>query len=255
MINSELKSFLDQKVDFYNNSKFIETDPILIPHQFTNKEDIEIMGFLMATIAWGKRSMIINNGLKITKLMGSSPAKFINNFKEIDLKPFENFVHRTFNDTDLIYFMTALQHIYKNHGGLEKVFSEGYHKTGDIYGAINHFRKIFFEIEYPLRTSKHVSNPAKGSAAKRLNMYLRWMVRHDEKGVDFGIWHSIPSSALMMPLDVHTARQGRALGLLKRRSNDWKAVEEYTHNLRLFDSSDPIKYDFALFGMGAFEGR
>ena len=254
MISSELKSLLDQKADFYNNTWFIKSDPISVPHGFTNKQDIEISAFLVANIAWGKRSTIINNGRKMLSLMGNSPAEFILNFKEPDLKTFENFVHRTFNATDLIYFLNALQHIYKNHGGLEKVFSQEYEKTKDIFDTITLFHNVFFELDHPLRTKKHLSNPAKGSAAKRLNMYLRWMVRNDDRGVDFGIWKTIPMSALMIPLDVHTARLGRKFGLLKRRSNDRKAVEEYTANLRKLNPSDPVKYDFALFGMGAFEG-
>ena len=254
MISPELKSLLNQKADFYNNPWFIKSDPISIPHGFTDKEDIEISAFLIATIAWGKRSMIIGNGRKIMDLMGNSPADFIINFKDKDLKPFENFVHRTFNATDLIYFLNALQHIYKNYGGLEGVFSRGYEKTKNIFDTITFFYEIFFELEHPIRTKKHLSNPAKGSAAKRVNMYLRWMVRNDDRGVDFGIWKTIPMSALMIPLDVHTARLGRKFGLLTRRSNDRKAVEEYTANLKELDSSDPVKYDFALFGMGAFEG-
>jgi len=252
---AELRIFLDQKANFYNNPDFIKSDPISIPHLYIKKEDIEISAFLTSIISWGNRSMIIRNALKINALMDNSPADFLMNYQEKDLARFNKFVHRTFNSTDCIYFISALKNIYENHEGLEAAFHAGYQNSGNVYGAISHFFDIFFELEHLKRTHKHVSNPAKGSAAKRINMFLRWMVRNDGRGVDFGIWNSIPSAALMIPLDVHTARLGRKYNLLLRKSNDWKAVDEYTKNLRKLDPLDPIKYDFALFGMGVFEGK
>ncbi|MGZ4034361.1 MAG: TIGR02757 family protein [Bacteroidia bacterium] len=246
---SELKDFLEEKYIKYNGFAFIESDPVSIPHQFTKKEDIEIAGFLAATIAWGQRVTIINNANKMMKLMGNSPHDFIMSAKEKDLKKFEGFVHRTFNSVDTIFFMRSLKNIYINHGGLEKVFSKP-----DCSDAITNFRILFFSIEYPARTMKHVSNPAENSSAKRLCMYLRWMIRKDKQGVDFGIWNSkLLPSHLMCPLDVHSGNVARKLGLLKRTQNDWKAVNELTLNLRKFDPKDPVKYDFALFGLGVFE--
>lgn len=248
MNTAALKEFLDQKTEQYNQPNFIENDPIQIPHLFRKKEDIEIIGFLTSIIAWGKRTSIIKNAYKLISLLDNSPHEFILNFQPKDLKRCEGFVHRTFNSTDLIYFLYSLQNIYQNHGGLEKVFSIKAEETA--FDAINQFRNIFFEIEYPERTSKHISNPLKNSSAKRINMFLRWMVRKDNKGVDFGIWESLSPSQLFLPLDVHTGNVGRKLNLLNRKQNDWKAVNELTSTLRKFDPNDPVKYDFALFGMG-----
>ncbi len=254
---AELKEFLNEKYDLYNNLKFIETDPITIPHLFTKKEDIEIAGFLTATIAWGQRVTIINNATKMMRIMGSNPHDFIMTAKERDLKKFNDFVHRTFNGTDAVFFMKSLQHLYKKHGGLEQAFAvASSQKEGSLLlRSMMSFRELFFAIPSPARTGKHVSNPAENSSAKRLCMYLRWMVRNDKRGVDFGIWQSnnIKPANLMCPLDVHSGNVARKLGLLKRTQNDWKAVEELTANLRNFDASDPVKYDFALFGLGAFE--
>jgi uncharacterized protein (TIGR02757 family) len=254
---AELAAFLNEKYDLYNNPKFIETDPVTIPHLFTRKEDIEIAGFLTATIAWGQRVTIINNATKMMKLMGSSPTDFLMSAKEKDLKRFDNFVHRTFNGTDAIFFMQSLKNIYKKHGGLQNVFTPSSPKenTAGLLEAIMNFRRLFFSIPSPVRTGKHVSNPSENSSAKRLCMYLRWMVRNDKRGVDFGIWNStkFSSEQLMCPLDVHSGNVARKLGLLKRTQNDWKAVEELTANLRTFDAADPVKYDFALFGLGVFE--
>lgn len=252
----ELKEFLNEKYDLYNNLKFIETDPIQIPHLFNQKEDVEIAGFLTATIAWGQRVTIINNATKMMKLMGSSPYDYLMSSKEKDLKRFDDFVHRTFNGTDAIFFMKSLQNIYKKHGGLEQVFTIGkYKEDSHLLHVIMNFRNTFFSIPSPSRSGKHVSNPSENSSAKRLCMYLRWMVRTDKRGVDFGIWNSpkLNSAHLMCPLDVHSGNVARKLGLLKRTQNDWKAVEELTQNLRLYDPKDPVKYDFALFGLGAFE--
>lgn len=250
MNNDELKSFLDEQVEKYNVPGFITDDPISIPHQFDLKEDIEIAGLLTATIAWGNRKSIIKNADKLMKLMGYFPFEFIMNAEEKDLASFGKFVHRTFNGTDTIFFLKALQCIYQNHGGLESVFTEGYDKTENLYGAIMNFRKVFFETEHELRTQKHVANLAHKSSGKRLCMFLRWMVRNDKCGVDFGLWNKIPTSALMLPLDVHTGNISRRLALLKRKQNDWQAVEEITSALRQFDGNDPVKYDFALFGLG-----
>ncbi|MGQ0829629.1 MAG: TIGR02757 family protein [Bacteroidota bacterium] len=246
----ELKEFLEEKYDKYNCIDFIESDPISIPHQFTKKEDIEISGFLAATIAWGQRVTIINNANKLMKLMDEDPYNFILNAKEKDLKRFSDFKHRTFNGIDILFFIKSLQNIYKNHGGLQKMFN-----YSEAIKSITCFRDIFFSIGHPSRTCKHVSDPSKNSSAKRLCMYLRWMVRNDKRGVDFGIWKDsqLLPSQLMCPLDIHSGRVARKLGLLHRKQNDWKAVEELTTSLRQLDASDPIKYDFALFGLGVFE--
>lgn len=252
MTKAELKSFLDEKVELYNNPKFIESDPIQIPHHFTLKEDIEIAGFLSATIAWGNRKMIINNSKKMMDLMGNSPYDFIMNHQEHHLEALENFVHRTFNSVDFATFIKGLQHIYTNHGGLELAFAKN-HEINSMQKSISEFKKIFFEIEHQNRTQKHISDPQNNSAAKRINMFLRWMVRHDNKGVDFGIWKSIPTAALSCPLDVHSGNVARKLGLLTRKQNDGKALLELDTNLRKLDPNDPVKYDFALFGLGVFE--
>ena len=252
MNKTELKSFLDEKVNLYNNPKFIETYPIQIPHLFTLKEDIEITAFLVATIAWGNRKSIINNGNRLVEMMGSSPYDFVMNFSEEQSESLSNFVHRTFNNEDLAYFLKSLQNIYKNHGGLETLFSK-HAKKDSMQPAIHHFKKTFFELPHPSRTQKHISDPLKNSAAKRINMFLRWMVRNDATGVDFGIWKSIDSSQLSCPLDVHSGNVARKLKLLKRKQNDAKALLELDNSLRKLDSQDPVKYDFALFGLGVFE--
>ncbi len=253
MNKAELKSFLDEKVYAYNQPKFIETDPIQIPHAFSIKEDIEIAGFLVATIAWGNRKSIINNGTKLMNLMGNSPYDFVMNYTEDNEHLFSNFVHRTFNSQDLTYFIKALQNIYINHSGLEQVFAVN-SQDNTLQEAIHHFKKTFFELPHPLRTQKHISDPLKNSAAKRINMFLRWMVRNDTAGVDFGIWKSISPSQLSCPLDVHSGNVARKLKLLKRKQNDGKALQELDNSLRKMDAADPVKYDFALFGLGVFEG-
>ena len=251
-IPSDIKEFLDEKVYQYNNSVFIEPDPISIPHRFNLKEDIEISGFLTATISWGNRKMIIKNGLKLHRLMGNSPYDFIMNHDQEDLERLKGFVHRTFNETDLLYFIKSIRNIYQNHGGLENIFSQSVTPIS-TQPAIHEFKKVFFSLPHPDRTSKHISDPEMGSAAKRINMYLRWMVRSDNKGVDFGIWKSISSAQLSCPLDVHSGRVARKLGLLARNQNDARALEELDYNLRQLDKNDPVKYDFALFGLGVFE--
>ena len=252
MNKSELKEFLDEKVIQYNNFDFIESDPIQIPHLYSLKEDIEIAGFLSATIAWGNRKMIINNAKKLMYLMGNSPYDFVMSHSEAHLDSLDNFVHRTFNAIDAKTFMKALQHIYKNHEGLEAVFAKN-QEANSLQKSIHEFKKLFFEIEHMQRTQKHISDPSNNSAAKRINMYLRWMVRNDNK-VDFGIWKTIPTSKLSCPLDVHSGNVARKLGLLKRKQNDAKALAELDLSLRKLDKNDPVKYDFALFGLGVFEG-
>ena len=250
MAPSELKEFLDEKVELYNNPNFIESDPIQIPHSYSLKEDIEIAGFLAATIAWGNRKMIITNAKKMVDLMGNSPYDFVMNHSNSQLKSLENFVHRTFNGQDFAIFVNGLQHIYQNHNGLEAVFSK---QNPTMQHTISDFKKLFFEIPHEHRTEKHISDPLNGSAAKRINMYLRWMVRNDTKGVDFGIWKRIDPAVLSCPLDVHSGTIARKLELLQRKQNDAKALAELDGNLRILDPNDPVKYDFALFGLGVFE--
>lgn len=250
---AELKAFLDEKVLLYNNPDFIETDPIQIPHLFDQKEDVEIAGFLAATIAWGNRKMIIANALKMMGLMGNSPYDFVMGHESHHLEKLEGFVHRTFNGADFSCFITSLRHIYLNHGGLEAAFAN--HVQGDsLQYSIHRFKTLFFETVHQQRTKKHVSDPMAGSAAKRINMFLRWMVRNDNTGVDLGTWKSISPSLLSCPLDVHSGNVARKLGLLSRKQNDAKALLELDTQLRLMDKDDPAKYDFALFGLGVFEG-
>jgi uncharacterized protein (TIGR02757 family) len=252
MDRETLKSFLDEKVEEFNRPAFIESDPVQVAHQFSRKEDIEIAGFLSASIAWGNRAAIIKNASRLMQLMDHEPYDFTRHASPSELKRLKKFVHRTFNGDDCIYFIQSLRNIYCNHGGLQNLFETGYEKDKTVWSALAHFHGVFFELSGE-RTKKHVSNVEKGASAKRLNMFLRWLVRHDKSGVDFGLWKGIPQSALMLPLDVHTASVGRKLGLLQRRSNDWKSVVEITSALRTFDPADPVKYDFALFGLGVFE--
>lgn len=253
MTKAELHLFLEEKVERYNNPKFIESDPIQIPHLYTLKEDIEIAGFLTATISWGNRKIIINNAHKMMALMGNTPFDFVMSHTENDLERLENFVHRTFNNTDFATFIKGLQHIYRNHQGLENVFTL-YQEDHSLQQSIHELKRLFFEIEHQNRTHKHLSDPLNNSAAKRINMYLRWMIRQDNKGVDLGIWKNISPSKLSCPLDVHSGNVARKLGLLIRKQNDGKALLELDTNLRTFDPKDPVKYDFALFGLGVFEG-
>ena len=251
----DIKSLLESKVKLYNNTDFIGTDPIQVPHKFTKKEDIEIAGFLTATIAWGQRKSIINNANRLMEIMDNAPFEFIVEANEKDLKVVESFVHRTFNGNDCLFFVQSLRNIYLNHGGLEAVFTYGYLQNLDVYGSLSHFREVFLNTAHDPHVRKHISDVAANSSAKRLNMFLRWMVREDDGEVDFGLWKDIPKSALFLPLDVHTGDVGRALGILTRKQNDWKAVQEITSVLRSFDPHDPIKYDYALFGIGAFENK
>lgn len=253
MTQKELKEFLDEKVIQYNNLDFIESDPVQIPHLFSQKEDIEIAGFLSATIAWGNRKMIIKNSHQMMELMGNTPYDFVMSHTDEDLERLENFVHRTFNGKDFSGFIKGLQHIYKNHNGLEAVFAKNQEADG-LQKSISEFKKIFFEIDHLPRTQKHISDPLNNSAAKRINMYLRWMVRQDTKGVDLGIWKTISPALLSCPLDVHSGNVARKLGILTRKQNDGKALTELDLKLRKMDPHDPVKYDFALFGLGVFEG-
>lgn len=249
-----IHELLEEKYHQFNQKDFIVTDPILIPHRYSKKEDIEIAGFLVATIAWGQRKTIIQNGRKWMGLMNDSPYDFVMNFSKSDEKRFLSFVHRTFNSTDCIYFLKTIRTIYEKHGGLEQVFSKEIINGKDLSEAIHHFRTIFLSLKHENRTEKHISDPLANSSAKRICMYLRWMVRKDKKGVDFGIWKHIQPSQLCLPLDVHTGNVSRRLGLLGRTQNDWKSVQEITNALKTFDAKDPVKYDFSLFGLGAFEG-
>lgn len=248
----ELQVFLDEKVLQYNHPSFIELDPIQIPHLYEEKEDIEIAGFLAATIAWGNRKTIVKNAHRMMKLMGNSPYDFVLNHREEQLERIHDFVHRTFNSTDLLYFIHALRYLYQKKDGLEGIFLQ-YQTDTSLQPAIHHLKKEFFSLPHPARTMKHLPDPMKGSAAKRINMFLRWMVRNDKAGVDLGIWKSISPSKLSCPLDVHTGNVSRKLGLLKRQQNDAKAVMELDKSLRSFDPQDPVKYDYALFGLGIFE--
>ena len=252
MNKSDIKEFLDEKVKQYNNKKFIELDPIQIPHLFKKKEDIEISGFLTSTISWGNRKSIINNSKKMMDLLDNDPYNFVLNHKQKDLKLLSKYVHRTFNGSDLIQFIISLKNIYKKYNGMESIFAKNI-KDDSIHNSIHFFKKKFFEVLYSERTKKHVSDPYQGSASKRINMFLRWMVRDDNNGVDFGLWKSIDKCFLSCPLDVHSGNIARKLGMLKRMQNDHKAVVELDTFLRDLDKNDPVKYDFALFGIGVFE--
>jgi uncharacterized protein (TIGR02757 family) len=249
--HQELFDFLEAKYEQYNRPEFIETDPISVPHHFTRKEDIEIAAFLTAAISWGNRLSIVKDADKLLRMMEFSPYEFILHSGRKETERFESFYHRTFNGRDCIFFLESLKNIYQNHEGLESLFLPD-DATG-IKGALCRFRSAFLEIDHPHRSEKHIADPCRGASAKRLLMFLRWMVRNDHRGVDFGLWKKIPPSILMCPLDIHSGNVARKLGLLMRKQNDWKAVEELTANLRQFDAEDPVKYDFALFGLGIFE--
>lgn len=246
----DIKALLDDRYEKYNTNAFIATDPIQLVHEFEKKQDIEIIGLLIATIAWGNRTSIIKNGSKLIQLMQGNPHNYVLNYSRDSTE--YKFVHRTFNHHDLHFFLSSLSNIYKKHDSLEELFSEHPEYPG-MKGRIIQFRTEFLNTPHEQRSEKHLSNPLKNSAAKRINMFLRWMVRSDKQGVDFGLWNTIPTSELMIPLDVHTGNIARKLNLLSRKQNDWKALEELMIKLREFDAQDPVKYDFALFGLGAFE--
>jgi uncharacterized protein (TIGR02757 family) len=251
--HDELKDFLDEKSKLYNTKSFIEQDPVSIPHRYTRKEDIEISGFLAATIAWGQRATILKNMQRLMMLMDDAPFEFITHSGEKDRQAFSSFVHRTFNGADCIYFIKGLQHIYTKHGGLENIFVKHAGNDADLSMAMHRLKEIFFELPHPARSRKHIADPLANSSAKRINMFLRWMVRSDNAGVDFGLWKKLGVHRLSCPLDIHSGRVARKLGLLERKQNDWKAVVELTANLKKFDARDPVKYDFALFGLGVNE--
>ncbi|MCR5695879.1 MAG: TIGR02757 family protein [Marinilabiliaceae bacterium] len=251
MNDSELKELLDAKAYQYESPAFIAADPISIPHRYSRKEDIEISGFLAATIAWGNRKAIVKNAEAMMLLLNDMPYEFVTEATESDLAQLQSFVYRTFQQDDLAGMVRGLRDIYANHGGLENVLTP---RNGETVGdAFARFRRLMLP-HLSERTYKHIANYESGAACKRLNMYLRWMVRSARGGVDFGLWHGIKPSQLMLPLDVHTAQVGRQFGLLQRKQNDWRAVEEITARLRSFDPNDPIRYDFALFGLGIFDG-
>lgn len=255
-MSDNLYQLLEQKYLLYNNAAFIETDPISIPHLFTIKEDIEIAGFLTATISWGQRKAIIRQAKKMITALDNAPYQFVTGASEKELHvASRNFLYRTFNPDDGLAFLNSLRNIYLNRGGLENVFCEGYRKNNSVQEAIHHLRAVFLSTPHLSRTEKHIANVYKSSSGKRLNMYLRWMVRNDSKGVDFGLWKTVSTRDLMLPLDVHTGNISRKLGLLSRKQNDWKAVAEVTDALKKIDPEDPVKYDFALFGMGVFENN
>jgi len=249
----DTKALLDQAYERFARPEFIADDPIQIPRSFGTRADAETIGFLTATIAWGQRKTIIANARKLVDLMDRAPHDFILHAGPQDLQLLERFVHRTFNGTDLRHFVGGIRHLHHAYGGLEEAFlDQG--QLGDMASAIARFKQRFFEPEHQVRTQKHVADPAKGSNAKRINMYLRWMVRPDDRGVDLGLWKRITPAQLMVPLDVHTGRVGRALGLLTRKQDDWRAVVELTDALRTMDPVDPVRYDIALFALGV-EGK
>lgn len=249
--SDDLSEFLEFKYMQYNQGWFIENDPVSIPHLFRKKQDIEIAGFLSATIAWGNRKSIIANARRLMTMMDDDPHGFITHSSERELSRFKPFVHRTFNGQDCIFFLRSLKNIYSEHKSMEEMFLS-LDKEG-ARQAISRFRERFLTLPHPIHVEKHLPDPIKGSSAKRINMFLRWMVRRDNQGVDFGIWQRISPSNLVCPLDVHTGNTARKLGLLQRKQNDWKAATELTVNLSRFDSADPVKYDLALFGLGVFE--
>ncbi len=256
MDRSSLKDFFDRKTEEYNQVSFIKDDPISIPHLFTQKQDIEIAGFFSAIFAWGNRTSIIKSSTKLLNLMGNAPYRFVLQFKEADLLPFMDFAHRTFNPTDLFYTLKFLKFHYQLNDSLEYAFTKGmYCDDVTTENALNSFHHYFFSIDhdFPLRTKKHIAAPFKKSSCKRLNMFLRWMVRKDNMGVDFGLWKEISPTQLICPIDVHVARVAKRFGLVTRNQTDWMAALELTENLKRLDPNDPVKYDFALFGLGVIE--
>ncbi len=255
--HQELKKILDQKVRQYNKLDFIEKDPICIPHQFKKQQDIEIAAFFAAIFAWGNRTTIINKSNELLERMDHAPYDFCIHHQPKDLKKLLDFVHRTFNDTDALYCVEFFKHHYTKNETLETAFFENqftHKKIHNVQSALANFQSYFMSLEdAPRRTQKHVSSPASGSTCKRLNMFLRWMVRKDKQGVDFGLWNSIKPADLIIPIDVHVARVSRALGILKRPQTDWLAAMELTEYCRTLDPKDPVKYDFALFSLGVIE--
>ncbi|MBD8487711.1 TIGR02757 family protein [Echinicola sp. CAU 1574] len=251
----DLKDFLEEKTLHYNQPEFITLDPISIPHRFRKKQDIEIAGFFAATLAWGQRKTIINKCLQLLEMMDNAPHDFILHHEEKDLRPFLNFKHRTFNDIDTLWFLAFFKSFYQKHESLEEAFTIGWREEVDVMEVllVNYHDLFFKDPEAPQRTRKHVATPKRKAACKRINMFLRWMVRQDDKGVDFGIWQKIKPYQLICPCDLHVDRVGRKLGLIERKQTDWRTAVELTERLREFDSEDPVKYDFALFGLGVEE--
>lgn len=247
--------FLQSKAVEYNQPAFIKEDPVLIPHAFHQKQDIEIAGLFAALFAWGNRTTIINKSRELMSRMDQAPYDFVRNHRDADLKKLLGFKHRTFNDTDILYFVSFLSEHYRKQDSLEEAFIKGLSPADlTIENGLNHFYHYFFSLEHiPNRTRKHIASPEKHSSCKRLNMYLRWMVRSDDRGVDFGIWKKISPAQLICPIDVHVARVARRFGLLERTAVDWAAALELTANLRELDPQDPVRFDFALFGLGAVE--
>lgn len=246
---------LNEKYELYCQPYFVENDPISIPHSYSKLQDIEITAFWSAVLSWGNRATIIKKCNELFKLMDNAPYDFVLNHSEDDLKKLLNFKHRTFNATDTLYFVEFFKYYYAKHDSLEEAFSSHISKDDEnVEKGLVHFYDLFFSLEdYPSRTKKHIASPEKKSACKRINMFLRWMVRDDSQGVDFGLWKNIKTSQLICPLDVHVDRVGRRLGLLERKQSDWRAATELTNNLKKFDPIDPVKYDYALFGMGVEE--
>ena len=245
-----MRELLERLHDRYNNESFIEADPISVPHSFTRPVDREIAGFLAATIAWGNRRAIVQSAHRMMRYMDNAPEDFVRNATEADMEYLRTYVHRTFNGVDFQDFVRGLRHIITEWGSVGNYFETRYEEHGDLRPVISDFRRDFFAAEHDAHCEKHLSSIDKGAACKRLCMYLRWFVRHDDRGVDFGMWRRIPMSALYMPLDIHTGRMGRNLGLLNRKQSDWKAVEELTASLREFHADDPVRYDYSLFGLG-----
>lgn len=250
MSREEMRELLEQLHDRYNNESFIEADPISVPHSFTNPVDREIAGFLAATIAWGNRRAIVKSAHRMMRYMDNAPEDFVRNATEGDMEYLRSYVHRTFNGVDFQDFVRGLRHIVTEWGSVGNYFETKYEEHGDLRPVFSDFRRDFFNVEHDAHCEKHLSSIDKGAACKRLCMYLRWFVRTDDRGVDFGLWRRIPMSALYMPLDIHTGRMGRNLGLLSRKQSDWKAVEELTASLRELSAEDPVRYDYSLFGLG-----
>jgi uncharacterized protein (TIGR02757 family) len=251
-----LKEFLDARVERYNTPAFLEGDPVSIPHRFSRREDVEIAGFLAATLAWGQRGTIVRKCSELLRLMDDAPYAFVVHHGEEDLRRLLHFRHRTFNATDALYFIAFFRHVYTVYGSLEALIAGGIPEGAEtVEAGLNRLRAEFVGLdEFPARTGKHLASPDRNSACKRINMFLRWMVRDDRKGVDFGLWKRIRPAQLVCPCDLHVERTARGLGLITRRQTDWRTALELTRNLRQLDARDPVRYDFALFGIGAFEG-
>jgi uncharacterized protein (TIGR02757 family) len=249
----DIREFLEEKYLQYNNPSFIECDPISIPHGFSERRDREISGFLTAAIAWGRRDLILRSSRRMLEMMDNCPAQFVADAGENEIVRLNRFVHRTFNGSDFISFILGLRQIYSTNYSMEDVIADGMKESGSVKDGLISLRKQFFLPPHQKRSEKHFADMSGGAAGKRLQMFLRWMIRKDNHGVDFGIWNRISPSQLYIPLDLHSGNTARRLGLLERKMNDWKAVEELTEVLREFDPADPVKYDFALFGFGVNE--